>query len=529
MSRGTRWAVTVLLIAVTHGVIGSGAGPAIAVPGASALGAQDVEVTAQGAMEAPSVARFLDFSSDGRLVLLGHEDGALTIWDVQEDAPRARREASEESLRFARFLSGDTAAVAVTDDGTVERLSESEEGVLEVVDVQELEASPLAVALDAVRRHLAVATGDDAVEILDLSAGQPLGAVEAPGDLDDLLHLGFDRQGRQLIALTERGEMTAWNPATRETLRRVTLQGEELHGSQTVVHAAGADRNANVLVVALEEAALPQGGLRGRARPDDLERQHQLLVFDWHSGARIKALPMAEGPAHLLQVGPGNDHAAVARENEVTLMDLQAGEAGVSLEPSGEVTALAMSPEDDRLAVASEDGNVTFWSMERQEPVALEDLDDAPPELGGQLSIVGDDKPMVEPESPITLAVLPFDDREGDERMSRLVAELLSTQLANLDHLTLVERLRVDDILDEQQLQEDGITEEDGLELGRLLNADYVLVGSVGASGTTQTVSAGLLRVETGERVAGRQVLCQECQDQDLFDAVHLLGETVAR
>lgn len=73
----------------------------------------------------------------------------------------------------------------------------------------------------------------------------------------------------------------------------------------------------------------------------------------------------------------------------------------------------------------------------------------------------------------------------------------------------------------------------DRLQLGRMLNADYVLLGSIGASGTSHTFSARLLRVETGvetgDVVSGRQVLCEVCRAQDLFEAIHLLGTAIAR
>lgn len=110
-----------------------------------------------------------------------------------------------------------------------------------------------------------------------------------------------------------------------------------------------------------------------------------------------------------------------------------------------------------------------------------------------------------------------------------LVPELLSTQLANIEHLTLVERLRVEDVLDELELRARGITESRGLELGRMLNADLVVVGSIGGFGTSTTLSARVLRVETGEVVSGRQVLCEGCRGPDLFEAVHLLGTAIAR
>ena len=77
--------------------------------------------------------------------------------------------------------------------------------------------------------------------------------------------------------------------------------------------------------------------------------------------------------------------------------------------------------------------------------------------------------------------------------------------------------------------QERGITEADGLQIGRMLNARYVLLGSVGTLGSTYTLAARLLDVETGGVVGGRQVVCEECRVEEVVDAAVRLAETVAR
>jgi TolB-like protein len=210
-------------------------------------------------------------------------------------------------------------------------------------------------------------------------------------------------------------------------------------------------------------------------------------------------------------------------------MDLRRGETGAVISAAGSVRRLAVAPDDGRLAIASADGRIAVWAMEYRQPLAADELDAATPGLSGRLRVLGDATPAIPRHAPVTLAVMPFDDGQGNERMARMVAELLTTQLANIEHLRLVERLRIDDLLREHDLQRRGLTEADGLQLGRMLNADYVLLGSIGAFGSSQTLSARLLRVATGEVVSGRQVLCEECRAQDLFDVIHLLGTTIAR
>jgi TolB-like protein len=210
------------------------------------------------------------------------------------------------------------------------------------------------------------------------------------------------------------------------------------------------------------------------------------------------------------------------------VVDLRSAERGAVITAPAPVSGLAVSHGNEWLGIGSARGQVAVWAMAYRPPPAADRLAAAPQGFASRLRVLGDATPAVTPSAPITMAILPFDDRAGSG-LGGTVAELLTTQLANLEHLRVVERLRIDLLLQELDLQRQGITEADGLQLGRLLNADYVLLGGIGASGTTYTLSARLLRVETGEVVSGRQVLCEECRAQELFEVVHLLGTTIAR
>ncbi len=513
-------------------VLCSAAATVLLLSASSSAAGQDVTLTPASKLEAADdeAVTALDITRDGDRLLVGRADGGFAVHDLTADSVLRAGSGGEVGVVFGAFLADDTAVVTVDGAGAIriQRFGEQEDAGSTPTWL-EAGGRPTRVALDAGRRYLAVATEASEIEIFDLPTRQRMGVLEDDDALEDLLYLGFDRKGQQLAAVTAGGRTTAWNPATLEPLRRVTLRGETLHGSRSKVHAADADRSANVLVVALQEVALPRGGVRGRAQAGELTRRDELLVYDWHSGVRITGVSYPNGVVDELAVGPGNDHAAVARGAEVAVMNLRDGGRTAGFSATAEVSGLVVSPDDDQLVAGTEDGTVSVWSMEYREPASVGDLAGGDPGLSGRLRVLGDDSPAIDPDSTVVVAVLPFDDRTGGERMSRLVPELLSTQLANLEHLTLVERLRIVDLLEELELRARGITESRGLELGRMLNADLVVVGSIGGFGASVTLSARVLRVETGEVVSGRQVLCEQCRGPDLFEAVHLLGTAIAR
>ncbi len=105
----------------------------------------------------------------------------------------------------------------------------------------------------------------------------------------------------------------------------------------------------------------------------------------------------------------------------------------------------------------------------------------------------------------------------------------MSNALANVDYVTLVERDHIETILKEQQFQLSGLTEDQGVSVGKILKADVVLLGNVGRLGTSIVFSARLINVETGKVMKGREVICEECRDQDFYDAINMLVSTIAR
>jgi len=117
----------------------------------------------------------------------------------------------------------------------------------------------------------------------------------------------------------------------------------------------------------------------------------------------------------------------------------------------------------------------------------------------------------------VTLAVVPFHNVCGDVEWDWVgygFAETLSTKLANVSSITLVERLRLDDAIKELKLQSSGLCDEKrAAQLGKMVGAQFVIIGSYQRCGglikadarkvdvTTGTVSNGVDAVGPVDRV----------------------------
>jgi len=105
------------------------------------------------------------------------------------------------------------------------------------------------------------------------------------------------------------------------------------------------------------------------------------------------------------------------------------------------------------------------------------------------------------------VAVLPFDNRTDwwAQAMGEVAADMIVTRLVNSGQFTVIERERLDDILQEQGFQLSGqVNPADVVQIGRLAGVMYMITGSV----TRFSID------EIGTRVLGRNVGYTEAQSE---------------
>lgn len=104
------------------------------------------------------------------------------------------------------------------------------------------------------------------------------------------------------------------------------------------------------------------------------------------------------------------------------------------------------------------------------------------------------------PDSLPTAAVVSFEALGATPQDAEILTERFRTELAARNAFRLVERDRMDEILREQGLQKSGCTStECAVQTGRLLGVRSTITGSISHLGTTWSVSAREIDVETGE------------------------------
>jgi TolB-like protein len=106
-----------------------------------------------------------------------------------------------------------------------------------------------------------------------------------------------------------------------------------------------------------------------------------------------------------------------------------------------------------------------------------------------------------------TIAVLDFESVGSEEHLGKAVSEIMRTELIGTRKFRVVERSQINKALSEQQMQKSGIVDEkSAVQIGKLLGADLIIIGSVVKIGTAYTINSRMIDVKTGEATLGKNV-----------------------
>ncbi|MBV9879229.1 MAG: hypothetical protein JO180_01985 [Gemmatirosa sp.] len=111
---------------------------------------------------------------------------------------------------------------------------------------------------------------------------------------------------------------------------------------------------------------------------------------------------------------------------------------------------------------------------------------------------------------PKTVAILYFDNNTGKsdyDALGRGISAMLITDLSVVPEIRLVERERLQQVLTEQELQQTSLFDKaTAVRAGRLLGAEYLLVGALSSVDPDMRIDTRVVRVETGEIVRTAKV-----------------------
>lgn len=103
-------------------------------------------------------------------------------------------------------------------------------------------------------------------------------------------------------------------------------------------------------------------------------------------------------------------------------------------------------------------------------------------------------------EAKKNVSVLPFVAKGVSETEAEDISDLFAVDLVKTGRFTVLDRANMQRILDEQSFQNSGCTDSAcAVEIGKLLNMDYMFTGSVIKLGKLMYLTANIIDISTGQ------------------------------
>lgn len=138
---------------------------------------------------------------------------------------------------------------------------------------------------------------------------------------------------------------------------------------------------------------------------------------------------------------------------------------------------------------------------------------------------------MAESRPMAAIAVLPFNARSLDTDAVDGIVSAMGSELINTGKFRVMERSQMQEILKEQGFQQSGACDgsECAVQMGKLLAVSHIVVGTIAKVGSTYTLTAKLVSVETGEVIRSTTRNSRASVDAVLTDILPLVAKDLAQ
>jgi hypothetical protein len=302
------------------------------------------------------------FSSNSKFFAAASALGEVKIYSL-DDYAAIGTVASGAPIALFDFIDQDKSLLVLDRSG---KLSQFDMASKSVSTSQPVKGVKLA-CIDPNHQFLCILTKESLIEIIDLKAGMTFGRIPALPVNQSAVFMGFDRFGQQLALINKTGDAVSWNVINQQLLRQIKLQSGEFANSRSVINSASASSGADHFVIGLQEIFIPQGGMQGRPQP---ERRNMLISYDWNTGQEYKRVPLrfrTDGMAL------GTGYAALYSNDSrtISMLNIDRAEVSSSVSIDERPTTLALSDDNNYLAVGSVAGIMYLYEVVRNNPAEI--------------------------------------------------------------------------------------------------------------------------------------------------------------
>jgi WD40 repeat protein len=469
------------------------------------------------AREATSLA----FSADGRLLAVGSRDGRVRILDVESGTEVQAFRPSNSRVVGLGFVPSGSRLFAALEDRHIILLD-----LISSLVVRETRTERRIAALDVSSdgRLLVWGGEDGTVEVLTetLQAQQSL---SAPGFYrKDVRFVAFGLEDREIVAVAEEGNVAYWALGAADPVRTEALTRQD-------VVALARDPSGTVLAMGIKALGVVRARTMNAGGALVAQATHTIRILDWERGRTIRDIEEIPDEIQTLAWAPNRTVVlAGLRDGSMGAYSVEEGRLISTLHQGDEYLASAFSPDGRWIAATFDGRGGRIWRASGAEAVARPQQVYRADEFLGRpkFEFTSASEPLISRTEQYSVAVLGLANLGVEEAVAATVSELLTTRISNYPNLTPIERSAIEDVLGELRFQNTGVTSaQDAAQIGQMLNAGVVVLGSLNQLGTTTVISVRLVDTESARIMGARELVCNSCQLEDLPAAVGVLAESL--
>jgi hypothetical protein len=471
-------------------------------------------------------------SHNGRFLACGDESGTAYVWDLQAQKPLYKLAFHKGAIRCLSFDSGNQSLFTGSEDGCIAAWDLFSGKRTAVFQNQGESVRRMDLSLDD---KLLAAAGKTKIHLFEPFSGRYAGTLDPRGK--EILLVAFHLSGDQLLTLDEGGAMNLWSASSQRLIRTTQVESRTMKNSGVEFRSGECSDDRNLVAVGLEEHVVAKGGA-------GMVFRHNLALFDWNSGAEISTLENLN-TAGAMAVSPDKKYAildnSTLRQHQFSFLNLEQGTVEKNVPVGGEITYIDASEDGRRLVVAltvkeaPRKSYLQVWALSGVN--GFERFGGGPNAtapsrvfgLGPALSFTTAKDPLISFGGRKRVAVLYFDSPGWSEDIAKTTTYLVESKLGNSPFVELVERNQINKIIEELKYQMTGLTASDALEVGRHLNANYILMGSINKLGNTIILTAKLVNVETSGIEGTREIQCRNATVESIPDIVSAMVPAIVR
>jgi WD40 repeat protein/TolB-like protein len=381
--------------------------------------------------------------------------------------------------------------------------------------------------------RMLVGCGDnDEIFLWDFPQGKLRGTFK--GHENNVMFVSFNANGDQILSVGEDNQMILWNVNQLKQIRKTEIEPLTMKNSGVDVKYAKCSFDKYFVGIGIQERVLEKGG-------QSMIFNFNMTFYEWNTGKELETIKGNNKDLGVFCISPDKNYLitdnSTLRENQLSFWNIQKGIVEQNYPIDGNITAIDMAENGKYMAVSFSSvksnqiimfqvsgiaGHETFNNSQVIQQNQISNF-------GGAIKLNTPSDPLIQLGERKKLAVMYFESSGVTEDVAKTATNLLESKLGNSKYVDMIERNQIDKVFAELKYQISGFTTGDAVDIGKQLNANYILIGSLNKLGNLIIITAKLVNVETTQIEGTREVQCSNATIENISDMVNVLAPTIVK